>query len=99
MIGPDHPAVKPACVEGAKVLGRTVARTGSINMPAVATACINTALPHLTADDLRSTPAGQALMAEAWEEGLLSGEVVLRDWDGKLVTDLAALNPYRKANA
>ena len=64
MIGPDHPAVKPACVEGAKVLGRTVARTGSINMPAVATACINTALPHLTADDLRSTPAGQALIRE-----------------------------------
>ena len=68
MIGPDHPAVKPACVEGAKVLGRTVARTGSINMPAVATACINTALPHLTADDLRSTPAGQALMAETWSK-------------------------------
>ena len=68
MIGPDHPAVKPACVEGAKVLGRTVARTGSVNMPAVATACINTALPHLTADDLRSTPAGRELMAETWSK-------------------------------
>lgn len=24
------------------------------------------AIPHLTADDLRNTPAGRALMAEAW---------------------------------
>lgn len=29
-------------------------------------ACITAALPHLTADDLRNTPAGRALMAEAW---------------------------------
>ena len=27
---------------------------------------ITAALPHLTADDLRDTPAGRALMAEAW---------------------------------
>ena len=30
---------------------------------------LTAALPHLTADDLRNTPAGRALMAEAWEEG------------------------------
>ena len=29
---------------------------------------LNAALPHLTADDLRATPAGQALMAEAWSK-------------------------------
>ena len=33
-------------------------------------ACITAALPHLTADDLRNTPAGRALMAEAWEAGV-----------------------------
>ena len=27
---------------------------------------LGAALPHLTADDLRDTPAGRALMAEAW---------------------------------
>ena len=27
---------------------------------------LTAALPHLTADDLRDTPAGRALMAEAW---------------------------------
>ena len=29
---------------------------------------LTAALPHLTADDLRATPAGQALMAEAWSK-------------------------------
>ena len=33
-------------------------------------ACITAALPHLTADDLRHTDAGRALMAEAWEAGV-----------------------------
>ena len=27
---------------------------------------LSAALPHLTAEDLRDTPAGRALMAEAW---------------------------------
>ena len=31
-------------------------------------AAITAALPHLTADDLRGTPAGQALMAETWSK-------------------------------
>ena len=30
---------------------------------------ITAVLPHLTADDLRNTPAGRELMAEGWEEG------------------------------
>ena len=30
---------------------------------------LTAALPHLTADDLRNTPAGKQLMAEGWEEG------------------------------
>ena len=49
-------------------------------------AAITAALPHLTADDLRDTPAGRALMAEGSEAG---------------VTQLARYgdvdaNPYRK---
>ena len=52
-------------------------------------AAITAALPHLTADDLRNTPAGRALMAEAWE---------------KAVTQFAQhgdvdTNPYRKDDA
>ena len=31
------------------------------------------AIPHLTADDLRDTPAGRALMAEAWDMGWAGG--------------------------
>ena len=31
-------------------------------------AAITAALPHLTADDLRDTPAGKQLMAEAWSK-------------------------------
>ena len=34
---------------------------------------LNAALPHLTADDLRNTPAGRALMAEAWDMGWAGG--------------------------
>ena len=30
-------------------------------------------LPHLTAEDLRDTPAGRALMAEAWDMGWAGG--------------------------
>lgn len=37
-------------------------------MPAVAAACINAALPLLTADDLRNAQAGRGLVAEAWAE-------------------------------
>ena len=31
-------------------------------------AALTAALPHLTADDLRDTPAGRALMAETWRK-------------------------------
>ena len=34
-------------------------------------------LPHLTADDLRDTPAGRALMAEGWDRGVADNE---RGW-------------------
>ena len=48
---------------------------------------LNAALPHLTADDLRDTPAGQALMAEAWDAAWK------RAW-GPAACELTP-NPYR----
>ena len=61
------------------------------DMPPVALAA---ALPHLTADDLRNTPAGKQLMAEAWEEGAEAGE---RDYATALDPDHECIpNPYRK---
>ena len=50
---------------------------------------LNAALPHLTADDLRNTPAGRALMAEAWDMGWAGGAY------GKDRHD----NPHAKADA
>ena len=39
---------------------------------------LTAALPHLTADDLRNTPAGRELMAEAWDQGVADNE---RGWE------------------
>lgn len=55
------------------------------------------ALPYLTADDLRGTPAGQALMAEAWEEGAL--HQMRGSAETRRVLASALPNPYRKDNA
>ena len=52
-------------------------------------AAITAALPHLTADDLRDTPAGRELMAEAWDMGWAGGAY------GKDRHD----NPHLKDNA
>lgn len=56
----DHPAVQRA----ARVLDAARSKSATTN----AYLSILTALPHLTADDLRATPAGQALMAETWSK-------------------------------
>ena len=59
---------------------------------------ITAALPHLTADDLRNTPAGKQLMAEGWgaliENMSASGE--FHDVD---LRTMERLNPYLKADA
>lgn len=60
MIDHNHPAVI-RCFPDGNVDGRIV-------MAEMFAEIIQKALPHLTADDLRNTPAGRALMAEAWEE-------------------------------
>ena len=56
----DHPAVQRA----ARVLDAARSKNATTN----AHLSILTALEYLTADDLRATPAGQALMAEAWSK-------------------------------
>ena len=58
---------------------------------------LTAALPHLTADDLRNTPAGKQLMAEAWDQGAEAGE---RDYATALDPDHECIpNPYRKDDA
>ena len=67
---PNHPAVKAGCqAAGEWTEGASVDAQDHITLALHMTAaCITAALPHLTADDLRATPAGQALMAEAWSK-------------------------------
>lgn len=65
---PNHPAVQAGCQAASEW-----AEDASMDEPDhialalhMTAAAITAALPHLTADDLRNTPAGRALMAEAW---------------------------------
>lgn len=51
---------------------------------------ITAALPHLTADDLRDTPAVRMLMAEAWDEGARFAQ------GGRVYNNS---NPYLEADA
>lgn len=61
---------------------------------------ITAALPHLTADDLRDTPAGRALMAEAWQEGAMahaSATSRMTPDVRRIINNLmAAANPYEE---
>ena len=88
---PNHPAVQVGCQAASEWADdASGAEPDHIALALHMTAaCITAALPHLTADDLRNTPAGRALMAEAWE---------------KAVTQFAQhgdvdTNPYRKDDA
>lgn len=66
MIDHNHPAVKAANMGVQKWLaGDGPFDDDPVRLAHDMTAvCITAALPHLTADDLRSTPAGQALIRE-----------------------------------
>ena len=69
---PNHPAVQVGCQAASEWVDDASADEPdhialALHMTA---ACITAALPHLTADDLRHTDAGRALMAEAWEAGV-----------------------------
>lgn len=86
---PNHPAVKAGCqAAGEWTEGASVDAQDHIALALHMTAtCITAALPHLTADDLRNTPAGRALMAEGWTVGAeYAGWGTVDDYD----------NPYRE---
>ena len=59
---PNHPAVEAAHTASQAWMDDVACKLPRDEMVYILTA----ALPHLTADDLRHTPAGRALMAEAW---------------------------------
>ena len=56
---------------------------------------ILTALEHLTADDLRNTPAGRELMAEAWDTAVLTAQ----ELSGITRVHAFQANPYREGDA
>ena len=87
---PDHPAVEAADRAATRWMEDRELETDLDGTAYMLTA----ALPHLTADDLRDTPAGRALMAEAWERGLDRGYS-----DGLGYAETMPPNPYRQDNA
>ena len=56
---------------------------------------LTAALPHLTADDLRNTPAGRKLLVEGWDALIESMSASGEFHDVDLRT-MERLNPYRK---
>lgn len=71
MIDRNHPAVT-RCFPDGKVTDQ------HIIMAETFAEVIREARPHLTADDLRDTPGGRALMAEAWRK---CQEHYAAEWD------------------
>ena len=97
---PDHPAVRAANMG----VQEWLAGDGPFDDDPVRLAhdmtavCITAALPHLTADDLRNTPAGRALMAEGWDALIESMSASGEFHDVDLRT-MQRLNPYRGGDA
>ena len=96
---PNHPAVKAGCqAAGEWTEGASVDAQDHITLALHMTAaCIIAALPHLTADDLRNTPAGRALKAEAWEEAVL--RYARGSAETRRVLASVLPNPYRDGDA
>ena len=74
MIDRNHPAVEAASKAWGDSAPTTTAMWAGMSkhrrdlVRARMAEALKDALPHLTADDLRDTPAGRALMAEAWSK-------------------------------
>ena len=77
---PDHPAVRAANMG----VQEWLAGDGPFDDDPVrlahdmTAACLNAALPHLTAEDLRDTDAAEEIRTEGWQQGWAAG----RDLDG-----------------
>ena len=88
---PEHPAV-----EAAHDASKAWLEDMHGDLPDDEMVCVLTAaLPHLTADDLRNTPAGRALLAEGWDALIESMSASGEFHDVDLRT-MERLNPYRK---
>ena len=97
---PDHPAVQVGCQAASEWVDDASADEPdhialALHMTA---ACITAALSHLTADDLRDTPAGRKLLVEGWEALIESMSASGEFHDVDLRT-MQRLNPYRKDDA
>ena len=97
MIDHNHPAVEAL----ADAIYRALSgQYGDFGTPSKreAHSAITAALPHLTADDLRHTPAGRKLMAEGWDALIESMSASGEFHDVDLRT-MQRLNPYRGGDA
>ena len=104
-ITPNHPAVEAAarsayertwrceCEHWSEVddLERDAWRANKVHS-------LTAALPHLTADDLRHTPAGRALMAVGWDQGWRDRKQYDQDIDWRTIP-VTDTNPYRDGDA
>lgn len=100
---PNHPADKVAaralCVSDEAEIAASEAYAQGVGERPFSQrmrAAITAALPRLTADDLRDTPAGKQLLAEGWEAACR--KVIRMAWadssDAEYLADEG--NPYRK---
>lgn len=96
MIDRNHPAVE-ALADA--IYWALSGQYGDFGTPSKgeAHAALTAALPHLTADNLRDTPAGRELMAEGWEEGVR--HLARGSAETRRVFARALTNPYRKGDA
>lgn len=91
---PNHPAVEAAHTASQAWMDDVACKLPRDEMVYILTA----ALPHLTADDLRDTPAGKQLMAEGWDALIESMSASGEFHDVDLRT-MERLNPYLKGDA
>ena len=91
---PNHPAVEAA---GA-ALRAWMADLSDALPDDMMVYVLTSALPHLTADDLRNTPAGRKLMAEGWD-ALIENMSASGEFHDVDLRTMERLNPYLKADA
>ena len=101
---PDHPAVEAASKAWAESHPTVAATWAKVSdrlqgiTRARMAAALSAALSHLTADDLRDTPAGRELMAEGWDQGWRDRKQYDQDIDWRTIP-VTDTNPYLEADA
>ena len=91
---PNHPAVEAAHTASQAWMDDVACKLPRDEMVYI----LSAALPHLTADDLRNTPAGRALMAEGWD-ALIENMSASGEFHDVDLRTMERLNPYLKADA